>query len=279
MDRRWELLPETQQKNIPPPTPPFLLSKIKKREFSDCQQKFKLLRTKCVHPREQDQELLRGSSEPWSGANISRGLGAAGGDGGAAAVPHHGIPQLLVLVWDTDSNSRPEQEMKPFLCSRGERGLAEPPCQHSVGLAAVELELWCPRGPYQGHGVTPKNWGKTCNYVPLMFFLLKGCEGKVVFTSFHVTLVFFESCFSTCILFGVTGTQWQPSPCKSSPAGISDTESPGRGTVIVKHLPRPDFLQTCMCLPFQGGVWVPCHCWERAMGIISVFALARSAVS
>lgn len=71
-----------------------------------------------------------------------------------------------------------------------------PLCQLSVGLAAVELELRCPRGPYQGRWVTQKNWGKTGKFVQLLL-LLKACEGKVLFTSSHVTLLFIKAAFSS----------------------------------------------------------------------------------
>ena len=40
------------------------------------------MRNKRVHPREQDQELLGGGSEPWSGALVSQEPGAASSDVG-----------------------------------------------------------------------------------------------------------------------------------------------------------------------------------------------------
>lgn len=56
------------------------------------------MRNKCVHPREQDQELLSGGSKPRSSAHVSQELG------------------LLVVTWGCCDRSRtPQERADPWL--------------------------------------------------------------------------------------------------------------------------------------------------------------------
>lgn len=243
------------------------------------------MRKKCVHPREQEQELLRGGSKPWSSAHVSqepRLLVVTWGCCDRSHTPQERAgPWLLVSAWEMDSAPAltcPEWETKPFLSSGGWEfvPLCQVPC--CQGLAAVGLEAWCPRGPCQGCWVTQKNWGKTEKLVQLMLLLKKSYLPLFTSPSAFSKLLF-QACTIWCYMHPIWNTRLQPSPLLSFPAGISNTDSPGRGTVIVKQQHGLDFLQPCVCLSFQDGVRLPCHCWEHAMGVLLAFALAISAVS
>lgn len=56
------------------------------------------MRKKCVRPREQEQELLRGGSKPWSSAHVSQ------------------EPRLLVVTWGCcDRSHTPQERAGPWL--------------------------------------------------------------------------------------------------------------------------------------------------------------------
>lgn len=233
------------------------------------------MRNKCVHPREQDQEFLGGGSEPWSSARVSWGLGLLAVTWGCCS--HTSLervsPWPLVSAWETDSAPAlkcPEQETKPFLSLEGWKRAGGAPLPTLCGTCCGGAGAAMPQGTLPvalGYSKKLRKDLQVCTAAVVVESLWRQSLNHLF--SRHPPLrskLFFQARTIWCYMHRIWNTQLQPSPRMSSPAGISNADSPGRGTVIGKRQPGLDFLQTCVCLSVSRWSLTPSPLLETCSG-------------